>query len=124
VKVLSVRQPWAHLIISGRKSIENRTWRTAYRGKLLICSTRRIEPIAPIEARYGVRIPRDLPRAGLVGCVDLIDIVEDHDDPFFLGPPHYAWLLSDPRPLPFIAMRGAQGRLFDPPEHVLAQFPH
>lgn len=33
---LSVRQPWAWLIAEGYKPIENRTWGTRYRGRLLI----------------------------------------------------------------------------------------
>lgn len=35
-KVLSVRQPYASLICYGIKKAENRTWKTDYRGKLLI----------------------------------------------------------------------------------------
>lgn len=33
---LSVRQPWASLIAWGEKTVEVRTWRTPYRGPLLI----------------------------------------------------------------------------------------
>ena len=36
IKVLSIRQPWAWLICSGFKNIENRSWRTNYRGRLYI----------------------------------------------------------------------------------------
>jgi len=47
IRVLSVRQPWAHLIIHGaciginspiteKKTVENRTWKTKYRGELYI----------------------------------------------------------------------------------------
>jgi hypothetical protein len=36
MKVLSVRQPWAWLLVAGRKDVENRTWNTKYRGPLLI----------------------------------------------------------------------------------------
>jgi len=36
MKVISVRQPYASLICRGIKTIENRTWDTKYRGKLLI----------------------------------------------------------------------------------------
>jgi len=36
VKVIVVRQPWAWLIVNGYKDIENRSWHTRYRGKLLI----------------------------------------------------------------------------------------
>lgn len=31
--ILSIRQPWAWLIVNGYKDIENRTWPTHFRGK-------------------------------------------------------------------------------------------
>ena len=34
MKALSIRQPWAELILQGRKTIELRTWKTSYRGLL------------------------------------------------------------------------------------------
>jgi hypothetical protein len=36
---ISVRQPWASMICSGKKTIETRRWLTTYRGDLLICSS-------------------------------------------------------------------------------------
>ena len=36
MKTLSVKQPYASFICHGIKTIENRTWKTDYRGKLLI----------------------------------------------------------------------------------------
>jgi len=36
MKVLSVKQPWAWLIVEGIKPVENRSWNTAHRGPLLI----------------------------------------------------------------------------------------
>ena len=36
MKTLSIRQPFASLICRGIKTIENRSWDTTYRGKLLI----------------------------------------------------------------------------------------
>jgi hypothetical protein len=36
VKTLSVKQPYATLICAGVKRVENRTWKTDYRGRLLI----------------------------------------------------------------------------------------
>lgn len=39
MKALSVRNPYAHLILCGEKEFEFRTWRTDYRGDLLICSS-------------------------------------------------------------------------------------
>jgi hypothetical protein len=39
MKTLSIRQPYASLICRGIKTIENRSWDTTYRGKLLIHSS-------------------------------------------------------------------------------------
>mgnify|MGYP000843697978 FL=1 len=36
MKTLSVRQPWASLLVSGLKDIENRTWAPNFRGRIMI----------------------------------------------------------------------------------------
>jgi len=36
MKTLSIINPWAHLIMYHGKNIENRTWYTKYRGRILI----------------------------------------------------------------------------------------
>ena len=36
MKAISIKQPWAWLIISGYKTVENRKWYTAHRGDILI----------------------------------------------------------------------------------------
>jgi hypothetical protein len=36
---LSVKQPWLFLIKSGAKTIETRTWKTDYRGDILLCAS-------------------------------------------------------------------------------------
>ena len=43
MKVLSIREPWASLIINGYKEYEFRTWRTNYRGKILIHASKNLE---------------------------------------------------------------------------------
>jgi len=40
MKAISLKQPWATLVTQGRKTIETRTWWTAYRGDLLICASK------------------------------------------------------------------------------------
>lgn len=37
MKALSIKNPWAWLLQTGKKTIETRTWRTDHRGKILIC---------------------------------------------------------------------------------------
>lgn len=45
-KTLSIKNPWADLIAHGFKDIENRTWPTKHRGKILIHAS------AKPDARY------------------------------------------------------------------------
>ena len=35
-RALTVKQPWASLLVAGIKTVENRTWTTKYRGPLAI----------------------------------------------------------------------------------------
>ncbi len=43
MKALTVKEPWASLIINGYKKYEFRSWKTNYRGKILIHSGKSIE---------------------------------------------------------------------------------
>jgi hypothetical protein len=36
MRTLSIRQPWAWLIVNGHKPVENRDWATSFRGPVLI----------------------------------------------------------------------------------------
>ena len=41
MKALSIKQPWAELILQGRKTIEIRSWNTRYRGYFLIHASKK-----------------------------------------------------------------------------------
>lgn len=43
IKALSLIQPWASLIMDGRKTIETRSWQTKYRGILVIHASAKID---------------------------------------------------------------------------------
>lgn len=43
MKVLTIREPWASLIVNGYKEYEFRSWKTNYRGKILIHTGLRLE---------------------------------------------------------------------------------
>jgi hypothetical protein len=117
MKIIAIRQPWAHLIVTGVKPVENRSWIVNYRGPLAILASRHRAPqsIEEIERCYRVRIPRDLPRGGIVGLVDLVDIVEAHPSRFFSGP--FGFVLENARPVPFIPMSG-QLNIWDAPPRI------
>jgi len=44
-KVISVKNPWGYLICSGLKDVENRTWKTSYRGRLYIHASKGIDKL-------------------------------------------------------------------------------
>lgn len=111
LRALSVRQPWAWCIVHGHKPVENRSWRTNYRGPLLIHAGQRfdVDGYRWIQAHFPDLLmpPRDaFDRGGFVGCAELVDVVEAHTSPWFFGP--YGFVLERAEPLSF---RPARGRL-------------
>jgi hypothetical protein len=115
MKALSVRQPWAWLIVQGIKEIENRTWPTAYRGRLLIHASKTVDVENMDRIRQaceaeGIEMPAELPTGGIVGEVRVIDCVTESDSEWFDGP--YGFVLRQARPLRFRPCRGRPG-LFD-----------
>jgi hypothetical protein len=73
MKALSIRQPWASLIVAGYKDIENRSWRTSYRGPVLIHSAQRVADVTleEIARRLKVAIgplPNKLARVRSASC--------------------------------------------------------
>ncbi|MBF0169079.1 MAG: ASCH domain-containing protein [Alphaproteobacteria bacterium] len=109
VRCLSIRQPWAHLILHWGKDIENRKWLTHYRGKLLIHASKQI------DCEHEEVRAENMPLGGIVGVVRVVDCVTKSDSPWFFGP--YGFVLADARPLKFVQCRGLQG-LFRPPIDV------
>jgi hypothetical protein len=122
VKVIVVRQPWAWLIVHGYKDIENRSWKTRYRGTLLIQASANLPAKRELDAgrllarKRGVRVPEDLEKGGIVGTVQLEDCVTRSRSKWFEGP--IGWVLTKPKRLPFTPLKGRLG-LFDPPKGVL-----
>lgn len=104
MKTLSVKQPWASMIARGEKTIETRTWRTFYRGPLLIVASKK--PI--IEG---------LPIGVAVCRCELVNVrpMKKDDEAaacceFYDGA--YAWVLGDIKPTCHFPVRGKPG-LYD-----------
>lgn len=116
MKALSIRQPWAWLIIHGGKDIENRTWTTSYRGPLLIHAAKGMTQAEYRDAVLfaldrGVCVPdwHELKRGGIIGAVDLAHTVAFSSSPWFAGNGHFGFVLRNPKPLPFHPCKGALG---------------
>ena len=113
MKALTIRQPWASLIAQGDKTIEIRSWRTHYRGPLLITASGKTDdPAQP-----------DLPRSCTICIVDLVDCRQATDadgagacnEPW---PDDYAWILANPRPVAELPVKGKLSIWQVPPEIV------
>lgn len=118
LKALTIQQPWAQLIVTGHKTIENRTWKTEYRGPLYIHAGKRMYdmPTAEIVRLCDLMGKTNILQFGaIIGRVDLVDIVTRSNDPFFCGP--YGWVLRNPEILTPVPMRG-QMRLIDLPADI------
>jgi hypothetical protein len=118
MKILVVRQPWAWLIVHGYKDIENRSWRTHYRGPLLIQAAA-CEPSDEALAaarRRRVKLPAQFDTGGIVGMVKVVDCVEASRSKWFEGP--LGWVLADACPLPFVFHKGRLG-LFEADKRLL-----
>jgi ASCH domain len=118
MKILVVRQPWAWLIVHGYKDVENRSWRTHYRGPLLIQSAAsQPSDEALTEARKRrVKLPAQFETGGIVGMVKVVDCVEASRSKWFEG--RFGWVLSDARLLPFVSHKGRLG-LFEADRRLL-----
>ena len=69
MKALSIKQPFAELILQGRKKIELRNWNTKFRGKFLIHS-----PLKPDKkAMKKFEFP-DLPCGFILGEAEIVEV--------------------------------------------------
>ncbi|WP_075357884.1 ASCH domain-containing protein [Caballeronia sordidicola] len=119
---LSIRQPWAWLIVNGHKDIENRDWSTRFRGRVLIHAGLTYpkrdykEHAEEFPALYGGRYPeRDSMIGGIVGVATITGCVDRSDSKSFMGP--YGFTLNDAKPLPFVPCKGRLG-FFNVPRDV------
>lgn len=116
---LSVRQPWAWAIIHAGKDIENRSWQAVnhglrQRGRIAVHAAKgmtRDEYLDASEfmASLGVTCPAPhaLLRGGIIGSVEVEDVVSQSASPWFFGP--RGLVLRHPEPCEFVPAVGALG---------------
>lgn len=121
---LSIMQPWSWLIVHGFKDVENRVWRTNYRGRVLIHAGQTLDVNAHQDLLAGRHPAGNIPhisegvrqaytqanaygeigRGGIVGITEITDCVVGLDSPWFVG--LYGFTLREALPLPFMPLRG------------------
>ena len=131
LKALSIWQPYAELIKAGIKTYETRSWKTNYRGKLLICSALKtskkqnqiylnimsnhnlthLQPYQKLYFGYGICL------CELVDCLEItiqfrkkLPQLQLQCGNWIIG--HYAWQLNNIQPLKPFPVKGQQ-RLFN-----------
>lgn len=115
--VLSIRQPWAWLILHAGKDIENRHWPTRFRGRFLIHASKGVTraehedaaDFALLSCGWKGAMPewKDYPLGGVVGEAEIVDCVRQSASPWFVG--DFGFVLRNARPLPFRPLKGALG---------------
>lgn len=123
MKAITVKQPWASLIVEGIKDIENRTWPTKFRGRVLVhagASPVKFNALGDIltQQQFDILKGNVNPFIGnylgaIIGSVEIVDCVINHPsiwaDKTSIGkcypmPVIYNWILANPikfnKPIP------------------------
>lgn len=129
---ISIQQPWAWAILCAGKDIENRTWPTKVRGRVLVHAGKRLDQsgVECLWDCYHLNVPSHLPLGGIVGSVEIVDCVASSASEWFFG--KYGFVLRSPRVLEFMPCRGQLGffdvqynaRLNGQDQQAIAQQPH
>lgn len=108
MKALSIIQPWTSLIATGIKDIENRTWRTSFRGEFLLHASAKPlsagwealtdeqkEAAARLIQPFGtVNDVKLLPVSAIIGKARLVDCVQNHPS-VWAEKGVWNWVLAD-----------------------------
>lgn len=113
MKCLTFIQPWASLIVDGRKLIETRSWPTKYRGTIGIHAG--MTPDKAACVRFGYE-PATIPR-GVVLCTAVVIDCVRFPSPLARPDPYgdftagrYGWILGKVMPLTYpLHVKGALG---------------
>lgn len=121
MKALSIRQPWASLIVWGLKDIENRAWPTEYRGPFWVhagwnLNTEFAADLRDFFDRLSARVGLDLrhyadiafPRGGIIGRATLADCITESLSPWFIGT-GYGFVITNPQERDFQPLKGQSG---------------
>jgi hypothetical protein len=129
MKALTIRQPWAELIVSGKRLFEIRNWRPDYEGWILVHAGKKLDEEA--VRRLNVAVDQ-LTFGAIIGKVRVDDCIDfspeswealrfQHMEWSDYQAGNFGWRLSkatkfDP-PIPW----GGSLGLFDVPDHVIAR---
>lgn len=126
MKAISIKQPFAWLVVKGIKDIENRTWKANYRGTLIIHASKAwsqggYEHIRDnMGLKVGIPCKKDYAFGALIGMVNMVDCKTRHPSKWFVGPYGFVFKSAEAweDPMPY---RGQLG-LFEVPDEEVGEF--
>ena len=77
MRVLTLKQPWATLVAEGIKKIEFRTWKTNYRGKVLIHAGAGIDKE---DMKKFEKLNLEYPSERIIAEVEIVDCLELNEE--------------------------------------------
>ena len=115
LKALSIKQPWAWLIVNGFKDIENRNHLKNFRGDFLIHAGKKFDVEWAWKLNHNffeklypkiknVDLEEIKKGGGIIGSATIVDCVEVSNSPWFNG--KYGFVIKNPKPLPFTPCKG------------------
>ena len=107
MKAITVKQPWASLICGGVKDVENRTWKTNYRGRILVHAASTdfdfSKSMTSEYQRYYIKsVQKPYIHSAIIGSVCIVDCIKSVDDNYepWGGLYCYHWKLANPELFP------------------------
>lgn len=122
MKVLSIKEPWASLIMNGTKKIETRSWKTKYRGEIYIHASLSKAKITKPEVYelikdMNFKCGYIICKCNLVDCIYMTDeyvndMKTNHFEEYICGHyevGRYAWIVEDVKVIEPIEAKGKLG---------------
>ena len=120
MKVISIKEPYATLIMNGIKKIETRSWKTSYKGELFIHASiskivrkNLLEDILNLVEEMDFNYGKIICRVNLVDCIymdeEFINKIKKNKIEFICGEykiGRYAWILDSIEPIYPIDAKG------------------
>lgn len=108
MRAITIKQPWANLIVAGLKDIENKTWKTNFRGRVLIHAGMKADnhwsASVPVCDKVD-KFLREISKGGtdwsnyhfgaIIGSVEIVDCVQNHPS-LWAEKGVWNWVLANP----------------------------
>lgn len=117
---ISIQEPWLSCILFKDKRVENRTWSTNVRGRVLLhASSRRDWDGAAYLKEKGRGVDAFVPLGHIVGAVEIVDCVTRSDSWWFRGP--HGFVLANPVAFKMPVKYSGKLGFFKVPESIVQQ---